>query len=317
MNPDDSAKSDLPSSNLPIDMQPGSISPPTPPKKTPMYEAIHASRYHRQEQIKLIQQTEGTKLISYVSGSANLIDRDDILGFVDLLHNVRTGENLDLMLHTPGGDIDAAEKLITMVRTRVGNGRLRIIVPDFAKSAGTLMALGADMILMSDTSELGPIDPQITLRDTHGNLLRHSVQAYIDAYETYAELLHKNPVDTVASTMLSKLDPAFLKLCSAACDRAQKFAESQLRFGMFRSGEPGNFTQIASELMSTKKWLSHGQMIGWADAQSIGLNVEHLDIESERWQAYWRLYSLQRLAVGDRQKLFESDYASLPFDGRS
>lgn len=287
---------------------------PSAPKKTPMYEAINAARYHRQEQIKQIQKAEKARLISYVSGSANLIDRDDILGFGDLLHNVSPNENLDLMLHTPGGDIDAAEKLISMVRTRVGNGRLRIIVPDFAKSAGTLMALGADTILMSDTSELGPIDPQITLRDAHGNLVRHSVQAYLDAYETYAEALRQNPGDTAAHIMLGKLDPAFLKLCRAACDRALKFAESQLQTGMFRLGQPGNFTQIASDLMDTKKWLSHGQMIGYADAQQMGLNVEYLDPVSVRWQAYWRLYSLQRLAVGDRQKLFESDYASLPFD---
>ena len=114
------------------------------------------------------------------------------------------------MLHTPGGDIDAAEKLITMVRTHVGNGHLRIIVPDFAKSAGTLMALGADMILMSDTSELGPIDPQITLRDVNGNPVRYSVQAYLDAYKSYADTLRQTPGDTAAQIMLNKLDPAFL-----------------------------------------------------------------------------------------------------------
>ena len=95
-----------------------------------------------------------------------------------------------------------------------------------------------------------------------------------------------------------------------------KFAESQLQSGMFRFA-PGNSTKIASDLMDTERWLSHGQMIGYADAQTMGLNVDHLDISSDRWQAYWRLYSLQRLTVGDRQKLFESDYASLPFDGHT
>lgn len=286
-----------------------------PPTKTPMYQAIHAARYHRQEQIKQIQDARDARLISYVSGIANLIDRDDVLGFGDLLHNVKPDENLDLLLHTAGGDIDAAEKLINMVRARVGKGRLRVIVPDFAKSAGTLMALGADKIVMSDTSELGPIDPQITLRDPHGNLLRHSVQAYLDAYETHAVALRQNPADAAAAVMLSKLDPATVKLCRAACDRAQKFAESQLQSGMFRFGKPGNFTKIAAELMDTKKWLSHGQMIGAADALRMGLNVEYLEMSSPEWQGYWRLYCLQRLAVSDKQKLFESDYASLPFDG--
>lgn len=290
---------------------------PLPPTKTPMYQAINAHRYHRQEQIRQIQDTRGARLISYVSNIGTLIDRDDVLGFGDLLHNVRPDENLDLLLHTAGGDIDAAEKLINMVRTRVGKGRLRVIVPDFAKSAGTLIALGADMIVMSDTSELGPIDPQITLRDPHGNLLRHSVQAYLDAYETHAAALRQNHADAAAAMMLSKLDPATVKLCRSACDRAQQFAESQLQSGMFRSGQPGNFTKIAKELMDTKKWLSHGQMIGAADALKLGLNVEYLEMSSPEWQGYWHLYCLQRLAITDKQKLFESDYASLPFDGRT
>ena len=47
----------------------------------------------------------------------------------------------------------------------------------------------------------------------------------------------------------------------------------------------------------------------------IGLMVEHLEYHSEEWQDYWLLYCLQRLAVRDRQKLYESDYASLVIDG--
>jgi len=57
-------------------------------------------------------------------------------------------------------------------------------------------------------------------------------------------------------------------------------------------------------------------MISWQDAQDprIGLTVEYLDPRSELWQEYWQLYCIQRLAVRDNQKLFESDYASLVFD---
>jgi ClpP class serine protease len=46
------------------------------------------------------------------------------------------------MLHTGGGDIDAAEKLMAMIRKTVSTGGVRVIVPDSTKSAGTLMALG-------------------------------------------------------------------------------------------------------------------------------------------------------------------------------
>lgn len=290
--------------------------PPLQPTKTPMFQALNAPRYQRQALIKKIRESYGTPLVCFVSGNAAAIDRDDIVFFVDLLHNVERGCDLDVLLHTGGGDIDAAEKLITLVHTCVGTGRLRIVVPDFAKSAGTLMALGADVIVMSDTSELGPIDPQVILRDGNGNAIRHSIQNYLDAYRSFADTLGDDPEDLAARIMLTKFDPATLKLFEAVRDRARKFAEDQLKTGMFRS-KVGNFTAIAAELLNTEKWLTHGQMIGWEAASQIGLTVEHLDPACDRWQLYWQLYCLQRLAIKDRDKLFESEYASLPTESSS
>jgi hypothetical protein len=285
------------------------------PTKTPLFQAIHAERYQRQAIIKTIQERTGRRLICYVSGLKCSIDRDDTVPFVDLLHNVPPGEDLDFLLHTGGGDMDAAEKLISMLRNKIGNGVLRIVVPDFAKSAGTLMVLGADFVVMSDTSELGPIDPQIVLSDGNGNRILHPIQSYLDAYDEHTETLQNEPGNTAAQIMLAKLDPATVKLFQAAKARARKFAEEQLTRGMFRHG--GNWSQAAGELLDTKRWQSHAQMISWEDAQDpkIGLQVEYLDPKSEEWQEYWQLYCLQRLAVRDHQKLYESDYASLLIDG--
>ena len=279
--------------------------------KTPMFEAINAARYQRQDIIKDIQARTGRRVLSYVCGPQTSIDRDDTVFFVDLLHNVPRGEDLDLMLHTGGGDIDAAEKLITIIRNWVNKARLRVVVPDFAKSAGTLMALGADSILMSDTSELGPIDPQLTVSDDHGNRVRHSVQNYLDAYETHAAVLRADPSDPVARMMLNKLDPGTLKLLEAVRDRARRFAEQQLKYGMFRS-KSGNYTSIASTLIDTKRWLTHGQMIGCEAATEIGLTVDYVPPTDDRWQRFWRLYCLERLSLNDGGKLFESDHVCLP-----
>lgn len=288
------------------------------PTKTPLFQAIHAARYQRQAIIEEIQEHSGRKLICYVSGRGCAIDRDDTVAFVDLLHNVPSAEDLDLLLHTGGGDIDAAEKLITMVRTKVGTAKLRVVVPDFAKSAGTLIVLGADSVVMSDTSELGPIDPQIIRDDGNGNRIRHSVQSYLDAFEEHKATLKADPANTAAQILLGKLDPATIKLFQAVRERVRKFAEDQLKHGMFRT-TGGNSTLAASTLLDKNRWPSHAQMISWEDAQDpdIGLNVEYLDPNSEEWQRYWQLYCLQRLAVGDRQKLFESDYASLQIDAPS
>lgn len=210
------------------------------PTKTPLFQAIHAQRYQRQAVIKNIEMRTGRRLICYVSGIRCSIDRDDTVPFVDLLHNIPPGENLDMLLHTGGGDIDAAEKLISMVRNKVGTATLRIIVPDFAKSAGTLMVLGADYVVMSDTSELGPIDPQIIRADSNGNRIAHSVQSYLDAYEEHTETLTNEPGNVAAQIMLGKLDPATVKLFQAVKARARKFAEEQLARGCSATAATGH-----------------------------------------------------------------------------
>lgn len=283
------------------------------PTRTPLFEGMHADWYRRQALIRQIETTNGNRLICYVCDKDSLIDRDDTLGFVELLYSIPQGSNIDLLLHTAGGDIDAAEKLISLVRRAAGKARLRVIVPDFAKSAGTLMALAADAIVMSESSELGPIDPQITMDDGRGNRVRHSILNYLLAYEHHAAAVHSNPGDVAAQIMLGKLDPTTVIQFMAAKDRTRKFAEDQLLHGMFRSS-PGLYTAIASALMDITRWQSHGQMIRWEDAKQVGLVVEYLEPKSKEWLEYWRLYCLQRLAIKARQKLFESDYVSLPIE---
>jgi|SRR5579863_490557 hypothetical protein len=283
---------------------------PSPPllKKTPMYEAIHAPRYHRQALIKSIESDTGCNLICYVSGRKAEIDRDDTAGFMEVLHNIPPERNVDLLLHTRGGDIDAAEKLMALVQATVGDAQFRVIIPDFAKSAGTLMILGADTFIMSDTSELGTIDPQIWADDGRGNVICHSVLSYLDAFKTQSEALRENPDDPVARVMSNKFDPTTVRHYETIRDRARTFAEGQLR----RKGR--NFSQITSALMDIGRWPSHGQMIKWQDAKDIGLPVHYLLPRSTQWQAYWRLYCLLRLAVKDRQNIFESAHASLILD---
>ncbi len=285
---------------------------PSTAKKTPLFQAMNAGRYQRQALIREIEQMTESHLICYVAGRFSPVDREDTVCFVDLLHNIPSGENVDLILHTGGGDIDAAEKLISMIRKKVVKARLRVIVPDYAKSAGTLIALGADSIVMSDMSELGPIDPQIVMADHNGNRVAHSVKNYIDAYKQYEAALVKNPADITAQLMLNKLDPATVQLFESVMIRARKFAEKQLKQGMMQTNG-GNWSQAVSNLLDTSKFHTHGQPISWEDASdpSIGLTVDYLPPEDDLWEKCWQLYCLQLLAVKDNEKLFESKIASI------
>lgn len=285
-----------------------------PISKTPLYEAMHAARYQRQALIREIQQVTDSQLICYVGGITAPVDREDVRFFVDLLHNISPGQNIDLLLHTIGGDIDAAEKLITMVRKKAGTSRLRVIVPDYAKSAGTLMALGADRIIMSDTSELGPIDPQVIRTDRNGNRMMHSVKNYLDAYDVYEAALKHNPKDVTAGLMMSKLDPETVRLFRSVLRRAQELAGNLLKRGMMHNG--GAWTQTVSMLLDTTRFQTHSQPITWEDALSpaIGLTVDYLGPKDELWLKLWQLYCLQSLAIKDAQKLFESEIASICTD---
>ena len=81
-------------------------------------------------------------------------------------------DKLDLILHTPGGDIQATKMIVQALRQKYDH--IRVIVPITAMSAGTMIALSSDEIWMSTISNLGPIDPQIFLS---------SIRAFIPAQE--------------------------------------------------------------------------------------------------------------------------------------
>jgi hypothetical protein len=287
------------------DPQPITPQPPRAIEKTPMFTAMNAARYQRQKLIRDIE-ADQPKLLCYVAGNKAPVDRIDTVGFVDMLHNIKPGDPIDLLLHTPGGDVDAAEKLITLVRSAAGeDGQLRVIVPDYAKSAGTLMALGANAIVMSDSSELGPIDPQVSSRDGNGSDMVYSVLTYLNAYDAARKALGETPDDLANRITFEKFDPTIVRKFQSVRDRARSFAENLLK----RRGK--NFSKIASELMDIDKYQSHAQMIGWEVAAEIGLTIEYKPSTDHVWRKYWELYCHLRLAIESEQRIFESDYVSL------
>lgn len=314
MTPTEDAEPTPPAGNVQPTYVPTPVPAPQPtpapkvPSKTPLYEAMHAARYFRQTVIKQIEQITATTLICYVSPNSE-IHRDDVIGMVDLLHNVIPGTPIDLLLHSPGGNIDAAEKLITLIRKRAGTAAVRVIIPDYAKSAATLIALGANTVVMSDSSELGVIDPQIDMPNANGHLQNLSAQSYLDAFHLHAKNLKENPDDPVARLMLSKMEPATVRKLERVTKRSRSIAEALLATAMVKDEDEA--TRVASELSDTKKWHSHGQMIPHEAASKIGLSVTYLAPHDDLWQLYWRLFCLQLTAANGPVKLFEGSYASL------
>lgn len=280
--------------------------------QTPLYHALQASRYSRQEQIRAIEKATGRRLILYIAQPNGIIDRDDVLPLVDLLQDVDHGDKLDLMLHSPGGDVDAAEKIVLLIRKTIGpDGEFHVVVPDSAKSAGTLIAMAADAIVMGDSSELGPIDPQITITTVTGETMTRPARSFLDGLERIITETGTGPIPTGYLPLLEKYDPALIDFCEKALLRSRKFAKEFLTKYMLRDN-PDQAEAIAARLNDPSEYLSHGAVVDCNHAKEIGLNVRYLPKDSPLLQAYWRLYCEARVGFQrSTEKLFESRKASL------
>ena len=125
------------------------------------------------------------RLISYIIRFGHpkaQITSADIAPFDSILSSLNKAEELNVILHGPGGDGSVVEKMVEMCRDHLPrhSQKLRIIVPNIAKSAATVLALGADTIIMGYCSELGPIDPQVPVVNS-GVTQYISALAYVEA----------------------------------------------------------------------------------------------------------------------------------------
>ena len=88
---------------------------------------------------------------------------EDIHGFMAGIHGHEADKGLLLILHTPGGLAEAAETIVDYLRSKFD--KIDILIPTYAMSAGTMIALACDQIIMGRQSQLGPTDPQLIIGD--------------------------------------------------------------------------------------------------------------------------------------------------------
>jgi membrane-bound ClpP family serine protease len=250
--------------------------------------------------------------ILHPNGSINAFD---VTPFQDLILDCAQGSDIDLLLQTSGGDIDAAEKLVYMLRERAKS--LRVIVTDRAKSAGTLIALAADSILMSPTSELGPIDPQVTITQPDGKQLTRPAQSYLDGLDEIKQDVVRNngQLNPAYFPLLSQLDLALIDYCKKASERSREFAEKWLCRNMLKN-DTAKAKAIAGRLADVKAYRSHAMVIDCQEAIQLGLNIEPQDIEGELWSKLWKLHAASDMNCRTTgvAKMFESNRVSLAFN---
>jgi hypothetical protein len=271
---------------------------------------------HRKPIIQRLEKKLSGRVIVYTAASFHPFPEimiQDIPLFEDLLRSVAEADIGYLIINSPGGDGNVAEKILLMCRQRFPKG-FNVIVPDFAKSAATMIALGSDKILMGYLAELGPIDPQLRMAPL-GEII--PARSFIDGLEIIRKKVTEDhdPVQ-MYFPMMSQIRPEILASCNSAIEGAREFAKKWLKSYMLKK-DPEQAERVAEWLSGGKMYKSHGKVIDFFEAKNVlRLNVERVDPNSDLWTDIWELYCreinwLQQHQGQGAAKLFESESVSL------
>jgi len=236
----------------------------------------------RRRYLKSLHKHTGRNVIAYYSGwlskpglQQSEISDEDKNGFMMAVHGLENrGKGLDLLLHTPGGAIGATHSLVDYLHQMFAHD-IRVIVPQIAMSAGTMIACCASKIIMAKHANLGPIDPHIRGLPAQG---------VIEEFRTACEQVSEDPARApIWQAIIAQYEPAFLSRCENAIEWSNGFVQEQLERVMF-SGESDAKEKargIVEQLADYGKNRTHERHIHYEECRDMGLRVERLEDEQE------------------------------------
>ena len=211
--------------------------------------------------------------LSRPSNTPNLdIGDDDKNGFMTAVHNMDRAKGLDLILHTPGGNIAATESIVDYL-WRMFNKDIRVIVPQLAMSAGTMLACAAHSIVMGKQSNLGPIDPHL------GGL---AAQAVLEEFDIAVEAIKKEPASIpLWQTIVGKYHPTFLLECKQSIDWSADIVSEWLRNNMLSGNPDADKTSkaIVGFLGDHAGTKTHSRHLSIDQCKALGLTI--IDLEAD------------------------------------
>lgn len=181
---------------------------------------------------------------------------------------------LDLILHTPGGRVDATESLIDYLY-KLYEGDIRAIVPQLAMSGGTLIAVSCKEIVMGNQSSLGPVDPQIS---------GVAAQSYIAEFYRACEEVKNDPSKLLLwQPIIGKLNPGFLTECQFAIDWSNEILTNSLKRVMFAKDKhaKSKIKAVIKLLGDQTTSKAHARHITLQQANEAGLKVVALENDNE------------------------------------
>jgi hypothetical protein len=252
----------------------------------------------RQDLIKKLEGLRGSRVITFLTGDrpvAPTVIADDCLRpLYDHLLNVasdRKPEKIDLVLYTRGGHVEPPWKIVTKIRQFCK--QFNVIIPYRAHSAGTMIAIGADNILMSSMSELGPIDPFLQIRPEGGKAIPflipdlgvEDVSAYVHFLKERAGITDQQALTENIKALAEHVTPTLLGRVERIYSHIRLVARKLL--ALCKPPLPEATIMAIVEAL-TEKMYAHGHGISIEEAQSIGLNVKDMqpNVESTVWDLY-------------------------------
>lgn len=229
-----------------------------------------------------IEKERKSKAILYVTGDRpgmeTQISPDSVDLFVDHLDDLWPAEKISLVLYTPGGNTAAAWRIVNLLRTFCDD--LEVIVPTKALSAGTLISLGANRIVMTKQASLGPIDPSLNgpLNPlVPGGAPHHkapvsveAIQGFLDVVQDQLGVKDSQSLASIWNHLSDKIHPLVLGQIFRTRSQIRTLAKRLLAH---QGIDEGNREGIISFLCSESG--SHDHSINRREARAMGLNIEN------------------------------------------
>lgn len=204
----------------------------------------------------------------HAEASAIIITNEELNGFMAVMHGMDFNKQLTLILHTPGGMTNATETVVEYIHSKFKY--VEVIVPTLAMSAGTMISLSADKIIMGRASQLGPIDPQMSI-----NGQSVSARSVVEQVALAKSDIKKDiALAHVWAPILGNMTPGLI----VEAENASDYSERMVARWLERKGHlPAKAKAIASHFNSSSVHKSHGRRIDRTEALGQGLDVEELE----------------------------------------
>lgn len=247
----------------------------------------------RQDLYKKIEKNRGKPLIAYVTSirpnlTANMAG-DAVLEIINQIREIPSEvKEIDFLIISNGGDPITSLRIISILRERFE--KISVLIPFVAYSAATILALGADEIVMHPFSNLGPVDPQLTASKGNGTGQSSSIQFSSEDIRNYIDFVKSD----VGITDQAHLMAAFTSLTNevgplpiGSAKRGQQLSLTlsikMLETHMHDKNKAGT---IAKALNSS--YYHHGYAVGRKEASEIGLCISTPcdELENLMWEVW-------------------------------